>query len=122
MIQNSNTEQIELINKLLYLIDKLWDVFDSPSVIEIAERAIKYSKNIEPLKYTFANGMEYIDTEGKEFRLDILQKEIDMIKSRSYSTLNSEKFGIASSIISLATIFSNLPLNEIKKSSDKNER
>jgi len=107
MIQDKPTkEQRELIQNLAILKDSVWDAENTQQIIKIAEKAINLSKPVIPLKYVFANGLEYYDDKGKAFKLETLQSEVQLLKSDFYSSIQSEKFAVASSIVSLIAVFS----------------
>jgi len=106
-------KQIELIKKLDKLNNCIWECNSTKEIILIAKEAIVLSKYVKPTTYILANGTEKINNKGKKLILENLENDIVLLKNRSYSSINQEKFAIYTSIQLLIGVFVHLTTEEL---------
>ncbi len=115
MYRQSTDEQIELIKKLDKLKFDIWESDSTDEIIAIGKKAIDLSKNVTPITYILANGKKMINNKGRQLTLEILANDIQLLESKSYSTIDDEKFAVDSSIQLLIGVFVHLNTEELIK-------
>lgn len=115
MYRQSTDEQIELIKKLDKLKFDIWESDSTDEIIAIGKKAIDLSKNVTPTTYILANGKKMINNKGRQLTLEILANDIQLLESKSYSTIDDEKFAVDSSIQLLIGVFVHLNTEELIK-------
>ena len=108
-------EQIELIKKLDKLKFKIWKTNSTNEVIAIGKEAIDLSKKVTPTAYILANGTTMINNKGKQLILEVLTNDIQLLNEKYYSTSDSEKFAVVTSIQLLIGVFAHLSTEELIK-------
>jgi len=105
--------QITFIKKLENYKSDVWNTSDTTEIINIAQKVLSESQNIEPAKIKIANGTERIDHKGKQLMLKGLENDILALKNKGYSNIKNEKFAIVTSIQLLMGTFSMLSANDL---------